>query len=82
MNFDILVRTIAETMLKLCRQFYYTYPNILGSATQEFNLQLSHKLFNNFSDTNRNQLPSKIRQLVTDELTCKDEHELFYYNLI
>jgi predicted nuclease of restriction endonuclease-like (RecB) superfamily len=54
--------------LKLCRQFYSTYPNILGSATQEFSLQLSHLFINNFPETNGNPLPPKIRQLVTDEL--------------
>ena len=64
----IAIKGLSETMLKLCRQFYSTYPNILGSATQKFTLQLSHQLFNNFPDTNRNQLPSKIRRLVTDEL--------------
>lgn len=31
-------------------------------------MQLSHQLFNDDQDINRNQLPSKIRQLVTDEL--------------
>jgi len=50
------------------RQFYTTYSNFLGSLSQKFTLQLSHQLYNNFPDTNRNQLPSKIRQLVTDEL--------------
>ncbi|MFV0470599.1 MAG: PDDEXK nuclease domain-containing protein [Paludibacteraceae bacterium] len=32
----VKIKGLSETNLKLCRQFYNTYPQILGSITQEF----------------------------------------------
>lgn len=64
---NINIRGLSETSLKLCRQFYNTYPQTLGLLTQEF----KHMLPVNFLSEN------SIRQLSTDELQSKHLYQLF-----
>jgi len=56
----IVIKGLSETNLKLCRQFYKTYPQLLGNITEDFRLSTSN--IDRFS----------IRQSVSDELQSLD----------
>lgn len=55
----IKIKGLAETNLKICRQFYLTYPQILGTTSKEL-----QKL-----------LPAQIRQTLSDEFQQIDNKE-------
>ncbi len=73
----IKIKGLSETNLKLCRQFYNTYPQILGSITQEFD-EKNTVLSIGQSPTDQLQiidnLMNKISRSVTDQSFKKDNY--------
>lgn len=76
----IKIKGLSETNLKLCRQFYNTYPQILGMSSQKFNkrkavltigqsatdqLQIIENLLNEISQSATDQSPDKDNYLYT-----------------
>lgn len=76
----IKIKGLSETNLKLCRQFYNTYPQILGVSSQKFNkrnavltigqsatdqLQIIENLLNEISQSATDQSPDKDNYLYT-----------------
>lgn len=56
---EINIKGLSETNLKLCRQFYFVYPDILETLAPEYH----------------NLIPFSIRQTVSDELKLPDNDE-------
>lgn len=56
---EINIKGLSETNLKLCRQFYFVYPEILETLAPEYH----------------NLIPFSIRQTVSDELKLTDNDE-------
>lgn len=73
----IKIKGLSETNLKLCRQFYNTYPQIFGLITQEFN-EKNTELSIGQSATDQLQiidnLLNKIGRSVTDQSFNKDNY--------
>lgn len=77
----IKIRGLSETNLKLCRQFYNTYPQILGLITQKFN-EPNVVLSIGQSPTDQLQtidnLLNTISRSVTDQSFNKDNYPFIF----
>jgi predicted nuclease of restriction endonuclease-like (RecB) superfamily len=64
---EIKIKGLVAAELSRCRQFYFCYPHILGSMTQEFKNHIPNQILGALTQTSQNEKIVPIRSSMTSE---------------